>query len=118
MRTSSVLKTMAFWFVVPVVLVGAAGYAWLNQPSSSNSAVLVSEDDLDGLEVKKQFAPPAVEVNSKVGSQIRSRGRLIGKRPRKPKKTVTPLVETSPDAVVGPPPIADPPPTSSPVDGG
>jgi hypothetical protein len=114
MRASSVLKTMAFWFVVPVLLVGAAGYTWLNMPSASKT------DTADGANnsikvTKRTYEPPAVEVNSKVGKEIKPGRAIIGKRVKRRKKTVVPKPD-APATVT--PPVSEPPPTSMPVDGG
>lgn len=107
---------MAFWFVVPVVLVGAAGYTMLNQPAANDTKPQTKED-MGNLELKAEFSPPAIEVNSKLGKPIRSGGRLIGRRPKR-KKPVEPVPEATSEPPVQAPPILEPPPTSSPVDGG
>jgi hypothetical protein len=104
---------MAFWFVVPVVLVGVAGYTWLTMPVSASK----TEPDESATRVtKRTYEPPAVEVNSKVGKEIKTSRAVIGKRPRRPRRKPKPAPDT---ATTNPtPPVSEPPPTSMPVDGG
>lgn len=104
---------MAFWFVVPVVLVGAAGYTWLNMPVTSSK----TDADESTIKVtKRSYDPPAVEVNSKIGKEIKASRAVIGKRPRRKRAKPKPVTEEAAPTVT--PPVSEPPPTSMPVDGG
>lgn len=106
MRTRSIAKLTAGFFLVPLA-VGSAGYYFVRpMVDSQKDAPKAIEKAGSEETISKRFATPEVKVN-KQHAVTRRRGTLIGKRPRRAKPKVEEKAEGPTSTPISTPSIPD-----------